>query len=126
MVKMFLVFIGKNGLKGATVQVQIKHISRGESQAGKGGDKQFVDDLATHQASTPAAPIGTTRGEVVYELFFTTLPVDAFTPADVVALYLHRGAFEIVLSDEDQEQAASRWCSHTAWGQEFWLILAQW
>jgi len=92
----------------------------------QGGEEQLVDDLATHQASTPAAPIGTTRGEVVYELFFTTLPVDAFTPADVVALYLHRGAFEIVLSDEDQEQAASRWCSHTAWGQEFWLILAQW
>jgi hypothetical protein len=82
--------------------------------------------VATHQASAAAAPIGTTRGEVVYELFFTTLPVDAFTPADVVALYLHRGAFETVLSDEDQEQDPDRWCSRTAWGQEFWLILAQW
>ena len=49
-----------------------------------------------------------------------------FTPADVVALYLHRGAFEITLADEDQEQDPDRWCSHTAWGQEFWLILAQW
>lgn len=82
--------------------------------------------VATHPATATAAPIGTTRGEVVYELFFTALPVDAFTPADVVALYLHRGAFETVLSDEDQEQDPDRWCSHTAWGQEFWLILAQW
>ena len=24
------------------------------------------------------------------------------------------------------EQAPDRWCSHSAWGQEFWLILAQW
>jgi hypothetical protein len=31
-----------------------------------------------------------------------------------------------VLSDEDKEQDSDRWCSHTAWGQEFWLILAQW
>ena len=70
--------------------------------------------------------IGTRRGEHVYELFYTALPPDAFTPADVVALYLHRGAFETVLSDEDKEQDVDRWCSHTAWGQEFWLIVAQW
>jgi len=54
------------------------------------------------------------------------LPPGAFTEAFVVALYLHRGAFETVLADEDQEQEPDRWCSHTAWGQEFWLILAQW
>ena len=82
--------------------------------------------VATHPARAIAAPIGTTRGEVVYELFFTALPQEAFTPADVVDLYLHRGAFECVLCDEDQEQDPDRWCSHTAWGQEFWLILAQW
>jgi hypothetical protein len=70
--------------------------------------------------------VGTTRGESVYELFYTALPQGAFTPADVVALYLHRGAFETVLADEDEEQDSDRWCSHTAWGQEFWLILAQW
>ena len=63
---------------------------------------------------------------MVYELFYTALPQKGFTPADIVALYLHRGAFETVLSDEDQEQATSRWYSHTPWGQEFWLILAQW
>jgi len=82
--------------------------------------------VATHPATEISAKIGTTRGEVVYELFYTALPQEAFTPADVVDLYLHRGAFECVLSDEDQEQEPDRWCSHTAWGQEFWLILAQW
>ena len=70
--------------------------------------------------------VGTARGENVYELFYTALPPGAFTPADVVALYLHRGAFETVLADEDKEQDPDRWCSHSAWGQEFWLVLAQW
>ena len=82
--------------------------------------------IATHPATETPAKIGTTRGETVYELFYTALPKEAFTPADIVALYLHRGAFETVLADEDQEQDPDRWCSHTAWGQEFWLILAQW
>ena len=82
--------------------------------------------VATHPATATPAPIGTTRSGVVYELFYTALPQGAFTPADVVALYLHRGAFECVLGDEDEEQDPDRWCSHTAWGQEFWLILAQW
>jgi hypothetical protein len=27
---------------------------------------------------------------------------------------------------EYQEQDRDRWCSHTAWGQEFWQVLAQW
>jgi hypothetical protein len=82
--------------------------------------------VATHPAAPTKAPVGTTRGEMVYELFYTALPAEAFTPADVVNLYLHRGAFECVLADEDQEQDPDRWCSQTAWGQEFWLILAQW
>ncbi len=82
--------------------------------------------VATHPATSIEAKIGTTRGQMVYELFYTALPVGAFTPADVVDLYLHRGAFETVLSDEDQEQEPDRWCSHTTWGQEFWQILSQW
>ncbi|EFH85053.1 hypothetical protein Krac_6198 [Ktedonobacter racemifer DSM 44963] len=82
--------------------------------------------VATHPAAEAEAKVGTTRGEVVYEVFYTALPGEAFTPADVVDLYLHRGAFECVLSDEDQEQDPDRWCSRTAWGQEFWQILAQW
>jgi len=82
--------------------------------------------VAARPATDVPVKVGTTRGERVYELFYTALPPGAFTPADVVALYLHRGAFETVLADEDKEQNPDRWCSHTAWGQEFWLILAQW
>jgi hypothetical protein len=70
--------------------------------------------------------IGITRAGVVYELFLTNLPQSAFTSADVVALYLHRGAFETTLADEDQELDPDRWCSHTANGQEIWQIVAQW
>jgi len=44
----------------------------------------------------------------------------------VVALYLHRGAFENVLADEDLEQDPDRWCSHAACGQEAWQIISQW
>ena len=82
--------------------------------------------VAARPATDSPVKVGTTRGENVYELFYTALPSGAFTPADVVALYLHRGAFETVLADEDREQDPDRWCSHTTWGQEFWLILAQW
>ena len=82
--------------------------------------------VATHPVSSTAAPVGVTREEVVYELFFTALPPVAFTSADVVDLYLGRGAFETVLSDEDQEQDPDRWCSHSACGQEVWQILSQW
>jgi hypothetical protein len=44
----------------------------------------------------------------------------------VLDLYLHRGSFETVLADEDQEQDPDRWVSHTPSGQEFWQIIAQW
>ncbi|WP_149401382.1 hypothetical protein [Dictyobacter arantiisoli] len=57
--------------------------------------------VATHPVTESKAPIGTSRGKMIYELFFTASPMDAFTPADVVALYLHRGVFETVLADED-------------------------
>jgi hypothetical protein len=63
---------------------------------------------------------------VVYELFFTNLPQHAFTACDVVELYLHRGSFEPILSDEDREQDPDRWCSHSAWGQECWQMVSQW
>jgi hypothetical protein len=82
--------------------------------------------VATHQASATKSRIGVTRSGVVYELFLTNLPQSAFTAADVVALYLHRGAFENALSDEDLEQDPDRWCSHTACGQEVWQIISQW
>lgn len=63
---------------------------------------------------------------MVYELFVSTLPAPAFTASDVLDLYLHRGSFETVLADEDVEQNADRWYSHTSSGQEFCQILAQW
>jgi hypothetical protein len=82
--------------------------------------------VATHPATQTKSRIGHTRQGVVYELFFTHLPQDAFTASDVVALYLHRGAFEPVLADEDQEQDPDRWCSHAPAGQEAWQIISQW
>jgi hypothetical protein len=82
--------------------------------------------VATHPAAETKSRIGHTRKGVVYELFFTQLPQDAFTASDVVALYLHRGAFEPVLADEDQEQDPDRWCSHAPAGQEAWQIVSQW
>jgi hypothetical protein len=82
--------------------------------------------VATHPAGKKKSPIGVTRAGVVYELFFTNVPQQAFTACDVVELYVHRGAFEPVLSDEDQEIDPDRWCSHSAWGQQFWQEIAQW
>jgi hypothetical protein len=82
--------------------------------------------VATHPALEQKSRVGRTREGVVYELFLTALPQHAFTAADVVALYLHRGAFESALSDEDQEQEPDRWCSQRACGQECWQIISQW
>jgi hypothetical protein len=83
--------------------------------------------VATHPATSPHKPsIGVLRAQIVYELFVTTMPPQVFTCADVLDLYLHRGAFETVLADEDREQDPARWCSRSACGQEFWQILCQW
>jgi hypothetical protein len=82
--------------------------------------------VATHPADKKKSPVGVTREGIVYELFFTNLPQQAFTACDVVELYLHRGAFEPLLSDEDREQDPDRWCSHSAWGQECWQLISQW
>ncbi|HEX4207707.1 MAG TPA: hypothetical protein VHZ51_26600 [Ktedonobacteraceae bacterium] len=82
--------------------------------------------VATHKAGKKKSSVGVTRAGVVYELFFTHLPQQAFTASDVVELYLHRGAFEPTLADEDREQDSDRWCSHSAWEQERWQLVAQW
>jgi hypothetical protein len=82
--------------------------------------------VATHPAGNKKSAVGVTRTGVVYELFFTMLPQQAFTACDVVELYLHRGAFEPQLADEDNEQDPDRWCSHSAWGQECWQVVSQW
>ena len=82
--------------------------------------------VATHPAGKKKSPVGVTRAGIVYELFFTNLPQQAFTARDVVELYLHRGAFEPLLSDEDTEQDPDRWCSHSTYGQECWQVISQW
>jgi len=82
--------------------------------------------VATHPADDKKSRVGVTRAGVVYELFFAKLPQQAFTASDVVELYLHRGAFEPALADEDNEQDPDRWCSHSAWGQECWQVVSQW
>jgi hypothetical protein len=85
--------------------------------------------VATHPAPTTKKKkrqVGIIRDGVVYELFWTNLPQSAFTASDVVSLYLHRGAFETALEDEDIEQEPDRWCSYSAWGQEAWQVVAQW
>ena len=82
--------------------------------------------IATHGATSSSPAIGVERDGTVYELFVSTLPSPAFTASDVLDLYLHRGSFETVLADEDEEQDADRWYSHTPCGQEFCQILAQW
>jgi hypothetical protein len=82
--------------------------------------------VATHVAGAQKRRVGHTRQGVVYELFLTNLPQPAFTASDVVAFYLHRGAFEPVLADEDAEQEPDRWCSHSPCGQETWQVVSQW
>ncbi len=47
--------------------------------------------VATHPAGPTKNRIGIQRDGLVYELFLTKLPQEAFTASDVVALYLHRG-----------------------------------
>lgn len=82
--------------------------------------------VATHPVGQTKRRVGLTRKGIVYELFFTNLPQEGFTAADVVALSLHRGAFEPARADEDQEQDPDRWCSHSAAGQEAWQIVSPW
>jgi hypothetical protein len=82
--------------------------------------------IATHPSGPTKHRIGVERDGVVYELFLADLPQSACTAADVGALYLHRGAFENALADEDLELDPDRWCSHAACGQELWQIISQW
>lgn len=96
-----------------------------EVRVGANGERCRIV-VATHPAGPTKPRVGVERNGIVYELFLTMLPQGAFTAADVVTLYLHRGSFENALSDEDTEQDPDRWCSHTAWGQECWQIVAQW
>ncbi len=85
--------------------------------------------LVTRRAAPADAAqitVGKLRGEHVYELFLTSHSASRLPAATVLELYQHRGSFEEVLSDEDDEQNPDRWCSRTPGGQEFWQILSQW
>src|SRR5712691_2785799 len=82
--------------------------------------------IASHVPTTASPTVGVLREGQVYELFYASLPQEAFLPSDVLDLYFQRGGFESSLADEDQEEDADRWCSGTPWGQECWQILAQW
>jgi hypothetical protein len=73
--------------------------------------------VATHGATSSSPAVGVERDGTVYELFVSTLPSPAFTASDVLDLYLHRGSFETVLADEDDEQESDRWYSHTPCGK---------
>lgn len=82
--------------------------------------------VATHPAGEHKPAVGVVREQIVYELFYTTLPSPAFCAEDVLQLYLHRGSFETHLADEDQEQDPDRWVSRSACGQDCWQIINQW
>ncbi len=85
----------------------------------------IVTRRAAPADQTPVA-VGKRLGAYVYELFLTSHPAACLPATMIVELYQHRGSFEQVLSDEDQEQDPDRWCSRTAHGQEFWQIVSQW
>jgi hypothetical protein len=82
--------------------------------------------IATHLATDDPPKVGQQRNGVVYELFVSTILAPEMTASDLLDVYRHRGSFETVLADEDEEQDPDRWCSHTPCGQEFWQILSQW
>src|SRR5215472_14752359 len=48
-----------------------------------------------------------------------------FIPKERAERYLHRGAFEPALADEDQEQDSDRWCSHSACVKECLQIVSK-
>lgn len=62
----------------------------------------------------------------VYELFVTNLPPHAATAAEVVSLYLARGALEATLAQEDREMSTDRWITHRAAGQDLFQMISQW
>src|SRR5260221_9605027 len=94
-----------------------------------GKDLPPVQVMVVRHAAPPPEKniaVGKRVGEWVYELFITTLDADGFLVEDVLDLYHGRGAFEVVLADEDVEEDPDRWCSYTECGQELWQIACQW
>ena len=62
----------------------------------------------------------------VYELVVTNLPPEAASAAEVVSLYLARGALEATLAQEDREMSTDRWITHRALGQDLFQMISQW
>jgi hypothetical protein len=85
----------------------------------------IVTRRAAPTDQTPST-VGKRLDDYVYELFLTSHPAACLSATMIVELYQHRGSFEQVLSDEDQEQDPDRWCSLTGYGQEFWQVVSQW
>jgi len=81
--------------------------------------------VATHGVTSSSPTVGVERDGTVYELVVSTLPSPGVYSSDVLDLYLHRGSFETGLAEEDVEQDADRWYSHTPSGQEFAQIFAK-
>jgi hypothetical protein len=82
--------------------------------------------VAPSPATADSPSVGERRAGMVSERFVSTLPAPAFSAKDVLDLSRHRGSFETVLSDEDEEQDADRWVSRTPFGQECFQTLAPW
>jgi hypothetical protein len=70
--------------------------------------------------------VGHLHEDFVYELVVTNLPPEAASAAEVVSLYLGRGALEATLAQEDREMSTDRWITHRAPGQDLFQIISQW
>lgn len=86
--------------------------------------------LVVTRTAWPAAwgkpSVGHLHDGFVYELFVTSLPPDVASAAEIVSLYLGRGALEATLAQEDREMTTDRWITHRALGQDLFQLLSQW
>ena len=62
----------------------------------------------------------------VYELVVTNLLPESASAAEVMSLYLGRGALEATLAQEDREMSTDRWITHRAPGQDLFQVICQW
>jgi hypothetical protein len=78
-------------------------------------------------------PPGQTRPAVghlhegfVYEMFVTDLPVEAFSAAEIVSLYLGRALLENMFAAEDASLPTDRWVTNHGPGEDLFQVLSQW
>jgi hypothetical protein len=98
-----------------------------EVPCGNDPTPRTVRVIVTRRAYDANRPVrvGVRRGEWIYELFVSNAPSSAFHAADLVALYLHRGAFEATLAHEDQEVPTDRWITDAPHGEDLWQLVTQ-